>query len=377
MQWNFSIERELLPNLTLMVGYVGSHGVHGPTQTDDVNIVLPTNPSGTYLWPCGPFVAGGGNINDCTQHGSGTALNQTVGRLPATFFRNSSVYHGLEVQLTKVMSHGFQVNGSFTYQKSIDTASGAVISDSVITAISSLNWFDPKLTRGVSDFNDAKVVSINGLWSIPTPKTWTGFAAKAVGGWQVGGIFSASSGQPFTPILGGGDILGLNNSDSFAYPNRLSGPGCSSLTNPGNRDNYVKLQCFQIPAPVTVNGVNFIPLGNAGRNIMTGPGLVDMDFSLEKNTKVARISDTFNIKFRLDIFNIANRANFNPPVQNEFLFNPKNLAVGEVAAPGPAGACTSLNAGPSGCAEGAGSFNGADHTATTSRQMQVSLKIIW
>ncbi len=379
MSWNLSIERQLIPNLTLMVGYVGSHGIHGTTQVDDVNIVLPTGNFATgYLWPCGPLVPGGANINDCTGHGSGTTLNQTVGRLPATFFRNSSVYHGLEVQLTKQMSHGLQITGSFTYQKSLDTASGAVISDSVITAISSLNWFDPRLTRGPSDFNDPKIVSINGLWNIPTPKTWTGVADKVAGGWQVSGIFSASSGQPFSAILSG-DALGLNNSDSFAYPNRLASCG-NNLTNPGNINNYVKLQCFQIPAPVSVGGTNFIPLGNSGRNIMEGPGLVDMDLSLEKNVKVTRISDAFDLKFRFDIFNIANRPNFNPPVQNEFLFDPTALATGQVAAPGPTGGCvTGLlgNSGPSGCASQAGALNGNDHTSTTSRQMQVSLKVIW
>jgi hypothetical protein len=313
-------------------------------------------------------------------HGSGTVLNQTVGRLPATFFRNSSVYHGLELELTKMMSHGLQVNGSFTWQKSLDTASGAVISDSVITAISSLNWFDPKLTRAVSDFNDAKVLSINYLWIIPTPKSLSGFAGTAIGGWQLGGIFSASSGQPFTAILAG-DSLGLNNTDSYAYPNRLSGPGCNTLTNPGNINNYVKLQCFQIPAPVSFNGHNYISLGNAGRNIMTGPGLESFDFSVEKNTKVTRISESFDIQFRLDVFNLFNRANFNPPVQNEFLFNPSALTPGVVATPGPNGACSpagGAGADPtSGCIASAGALSGADRTSTESRQMQLSLKVIW
>lgn len=378
-QWNLNVSREILPSLTVMVGYVGSHGVHGTTQVDDVNSVLPTGSFATgYLWPCGGLPAGG-NINDCSAVGSGTTINKSFGRLPATFFRNSSVYHGLELQVTKALSHGFQIEGSFTYQKSIDTASGAVISDSVITAISTLNWFDPRLTRAPSDFNDPKVFSLNYLWNIPTPKTWTGFANGAAGGWQLGGIFSASSGQPFSALMTGvnGDPLGLNNSDPFAYPNRLNTPGCKTLTNPGNSANYVKLQCFQIPAPVTVNGVNFIPLGNAGRNIMTGPGLESLDFSVVKNTKVPRISEAFNVQFRFEVFNILNRANFNPPVTNEFLFDSSTLAAGQTAAPGPAGACNSSNSGASGCLGAAGSLSANDHTATDSRQMQVSLKVIW
>ena len=380
MQWNLNIQREIVPNLTVMLGYVGSHGVHGTTQTDDTNIVLPTVGNGLYIWPClgsAQSPATVTNINDCQGIGSGTQLNSNngVGRLPATFFRNSSVYHGLELQVTKKLSQGFQVTGSFTYQKSIDTASGAVISDSVITAISSLNWFDPKLTRGVSDFNNSKVLSINGLWNIPTPKSWTGFAEKASGGWQMGGIFSASSGEPFTALLAG-DPLGLNNTDSFAYPNRLTGPGCKTLTNPGNFNNYVKLQCFQIPAPTIVNGTPFIPLGNAGRNIMEGPGLENLDFSLVKNTRITKISEAFNVQFRFEVFNILNRGNFNPPVSNEFLYDPSTLLLGAVANPGPSVACTG-NDNNSGCLAGAGGLSASDHTATTSRQLQLSLKLIW
>ena len=384
MQWNLSVQRELVPSLTALIGYVGSHGVHGTTQVDDVNEVLPISSPQGYLWPCDSptFTFTTGNSADCAGTktnpgglGSGTTINKTFGRLPATFFRNSSVYHGLMAQLTKQMSHGFQVQGSFTWQKSIDTASGAVISDSVVTAISTLNWFDPKLTRGVSDFNDPKVLSINYLWDVPTPKSWSGLAGTVAGGWQLGGIFSASAGQPFTPILSG-DVLGLNNSDAFAYPNRLSGPGCQSLTNPGNVQ-YVKLQCFQIPGVVNVGGVNYIPLGNEGRNILTGPGLESFDFSVVKNTKIPRISEAFNVQFRLEVFNITNRANFNPPVANNAIFDVTTVTPGAVAAPGPSGPCPAGGDPVSGCNGSAGQLSGADKTSTTSRQMQVSLKVIW
>jgi len=387
IQYNLSVQREIAPSTTFMIGYVGSHGVHGTTQVDDVNEVLPINIGGQYLWPCDNpatgFVFPGGNISDCSGtalvpggHGSGTTINKSFGRLPATFFRNSSLYNGMQVQLTKAMSHGFQATAGFTWQKSIDTASGAVISDSVITAISTLNWFDPKLTRAVSDFNDAKVFTLNYLWDIPTPKSWSGIARSAIGGWELGGIFSASSGEPFTPLLAG-DPLGLNNTDAFAYPNRVSGPGCNNPVNPGNVNNYIKLQCFVVPPVVTVNGTNYIPLGNVGRNILTGPGLMNFDFSLVKNTKIPRISEAFNIQLRLDFFNIFNHPNFNPPVTNEFIMDPTSLTPGTVAAPGPTGPCTANNQGNSGCIANAGALDGGDQTATPSRQMQVSVKFVW
>jgi len=303
--------------------------------------------------------------------------------LPATFWRNSSVYNGLEASLTKQLSHGLQATVSFTYQKSIDTASGAVVSDSVITGISTLDWFDPKLTRAVSDFNTEKVFSANYLWNIPSPKS--GMLGSALGGWQLSGIFSASTGEPMTPIItggNGGDPRGLNNSDPFAYPDRLASCG-NNLVDTSNRDPlnnpapYIKLNCFKIPSVVTINGVNYIPRGNSGRNILVGPGLMDFDFSLVKNTKVARISDTFNVQLKWEVFNLFNRANFNPPVTNQTVFDSSLLATGQIPTAGPTGACTGAASLATGCNPGAGHLDGGDGTATDSRQMQLSVKIIW
>ncbi len=382
IQYNLSIQREIAPNTTLMIGYVGSHGVHGTTQVDDVNSVLPQKINGGYFYPCDNATTSvnftGGNSNDCPGRGTGTVINKSWGRLPATFFRNSSVYNGLQTQLTKQMSHGFQATAGFTWQKSIDIGSGAVVSDSVITGISTLNWFDPKLSRAVSDFNDSKIFTLNYLWDIPVPKLQSGFERSAFGGWELGGIFSASSGEPFTPLLAEGDVLGQNNTDRFAYPNRVNTPGCSgNAVNPGNFKDYIKLQCFVIPPVATINGVNYIQLGNVGRNSLTGPGLVDFDFSVVKNTRVPRISEAFNVQFRLDVFNIFNHPNFNPPVTNEFILDPTLVTPKTVAQPGPNGACNATNLGNSGCTVSAGAFDGHDGTATTSRQMQISLKLVW
>ena len=92
-------------------------------------------------------------------------------------------------------------------------------------------------------------------------------------------------------------------------------------------------------------------LGNVGRNSVIGPGLVDVDFSLIKNTYVRRISEAFNVQFRAEFFNVLNRTNFNSPIDNDVLFDDTGAPVG-----------------------GAGVI---DQTATTSRQIQLALKVIW
>jgi hypothetical protein len=158
-------------------------------------------------------------------------------------------------------------------------------------------------------------------------------------GWELGTIFTVSDGVPFTPTWGtGSDPAGTLSSDDFAFPNRLGGPGCATLTNPGNPGNYVKTDCFVVPTAPDVNFWNqnctqqppsaqpssgqpvsvqfpqcFNLRGNAGRNILVGPGVTSLDFSVFKNNHIRRISENFNVQFRVEMFNILNHPNFAPP----------------------------------------------------------------
>jgi hypothetical protein len=168
---------------------------------------------------------------------------------------------------------------------------------------------------------------VNGTWEIPSAKSWTGPAKWATDGWELGMIFTVSDGVPFTPTWGtGDDPANTLNHDDFAFPNRLTTPGCATLTNPGNPSNYIKTQCFAIPtAPdpnfwstnciggTMANLQCFNLRGNAGRNIIIGPGVTNLDFSVFKNNRVKRISENFNAQFRVEMFNIMNHPNFAPP----------------------------------------------------------------
>jgi hypothetical protein len=217
----------------------------------------------------------------------------------------------------------------------VDTSSATLAGDAFGNSISSLDWFDMKLTRGLSDFNVGRTVVINGTWEVPTAKSFTGPARWLTDGWELGTIFTASDGVPFTPTWGtGGDPSNSNSSDDFAYPNRLGGPGCATATNPGNPNNYIKTQCFGIPTapdaafwnancnpippsaagPIDPASLQCFNLrGNAGRNSLIGPGIMSLDFSIFKNNHIRKISENFNVQFRAEMFNILNHANFAPP----------------------------------------------------------------
>jgi hypothetical protein len=290
-----------------------------------------------------------------------------VGKLRDVIFdANSSVYNGMQLQVTKRMNHGLQVQGSFTYSRVIDVASDGQVGDSYLNGISSLLFdtgnFNSRIVRGPADFDTPRVLTLNYVWDVPTPKTLTGISKAALGGWELGGIFSASDGQPFTALIAG-DSVGDLSSDANSFPDRLEGPGCKSLVNPGNVTNYIKLQCFALPPAVFNQGIPYLRFGNAGRNELWGPGLQTFDFSVIKNTYVHRISESFNLQFRAELFNVFNRPNFLAPIDNETIFDPSIPGFG--ISPANLSAATISGAGA------------IDRTTTTSRQIQFGLKLIW
>ncbi len=340
VQWNLNIQQQLTPSVAAMIAYVGSRGIHQPFKVDEADLVIPPLTQYGYLWP---QVDINGNLTTGPNAGSPPAtINPNYGSIRGLFYEGHSYYNALEAQVSKRLSRGFQVQGVFTWAKSMDTSSASVAGDTFGNSISSLDWFDMRLSRGLSDFNVDKTVVLNGTWEAPTPKSFSAPAQWALGGWELGLIFTASGGVPFTPTWGtGSDPQFTQSSDDWAFPNRLGGPGCKSLTNPGNPNNYIKTNCFVVPTwpgdmtSWAANCDQFPPnaqpssgppfaaafpqcfnlRGNSGRNILIGPGVTSLDFSLFKNNYIKSISERFNIQFRAEIFNIINHPNFAPPVQ--------------------------------------------------------------
>jgi Carboxypeptidase regulatory-like domain/TonB-dependent Receptor Plug Domain/TonB dependent receptor len=329
MQWTFNVQRNLTRDLTVTAGYAGSRGVHQPFRTDDLNVVLPQNTPAEYLWP--------------SPAGSGTVVNPRAGQIRGLFWDENSSYNALEIRAVQRFHHGFQVQASFTWSKSIDSGSSTLVGNAFSNSIAGLPWYDLSVGRGVSDFNVPRVAVINGIWQMPFAKLSRGIEHAVLGGWQLGGIFKAMDGIPFSPQIAG-DPLGQKSTATIDFPNRLAAPGCGSAVNPGNPLHYIQTPCFAFPVPAPL-------LGNSGRNILSGPGLVNADLSLEKNTPIPGLSERFRAQWRAEFFNAFNRANFLPPINNLKLFD---------AAGRPLASAGLL-----------------DSTATPSRQIQFGLKLIW
>jgi hypothetical protein len=328
MQWNFNLERQFAGGLTATLGYVGSHGVHEPFRQDNFDMVLPTLTAAGYLFP---------------SPDTSTTLNPNFGRIAGALWQAGSSYQALQAVLSKSLSHGIQVHGAYTWGKSIDTLSATLADDAFPNGNLNPLFFNQHTTRGLSDFNVGQNFVANLTWEAPTPKMVSRFTAWALGGWQLGGIYKASTGQPFTPLLGG-DPLGTKLDETAEPPDQLVGPRCQTLSNPGNPNHYIKAQCLGFPNPAN-------RYGNLGRNTVIGPGLSNLDLSVFKNNLIRRISESFNAQFRAEFFNVFNRANFSSPTDNRVVFDQTGNRISS------AGLITS--------------------TQTPSRQIQFAVKLIW
>lgn len=332
-EWNLTVQRELARNVTLSVGYAGSRGLHLPYRVEDANQVLPTKTAQGYLWPSTP----------------GTPVNTNAGTIRALWWMSKSSYNALESDLTARVGHSLQVKGAFTWAKSLDNNSATIAGDSFSNSVPSLDWYDTSLSYGPSDFNVAKVFVADAIYTLPDDNNLHGPVGTLRNGWQLGGIYKQSTGTPFTPLIGG-DPLGKGGTDPWDYPDRI--PGCSMVNHNFKQNGlaYVNFACFPVPGGATPNPHL---RGNTSRNVITGPGLADLDMSLFKNNYVKKISETFNIQLRAEVFNVANHTNFNPPNNNnEQLYN------GSLAPLSTGGVLSTP-------------------TATTSRQLQFAVKIIF
>jgi hypothetical protein len=238
MQWNFNIQHQFGKDVTVTAGFVGSSGVHLPIATEDMNMV-PLNlttraPDGQYLFPV---------------TGTIQRINPNYSKVSAITWNGHSSYDALQTNLVKRFGRGLTFQSMYTYSKSIDNASNTLSSSETNNSADSSYAFDPRINRGVSDFDVPHNFVTNLLWSIPGPATAPAFARFALSGWEMGGIFTAQSGSPFTVRLSndqahdGNSAVGSKGGGQ--KPNYVDVPGCSpDAVNPGQPSNYLMTQCF-------------------------------------------------------------------------------------------------------------------------------------
>ena len=334
ISWSLRIQQALTANTSLTVGYVGSHGYHellGIDANEPFPVICPASPC-PAKYP-GTFPAGIANtpIPAGTYYTpSAVKPNAAIANTWTYFSEADSSYNALQVDLNHRFSRGLSVRGVYTWSKIIDDGDSLNATTSGGEPALASNPFNLRADRGLANFDVRNVAAINATYALP-------FAGNVfVKGWTLNSIVTLQSGFPFTPQLS----YNPSNSGDTRNPVRpFVNPAFTGPVILGNPNQWFNPAAFL--APPNNSGFD----GNLGRDTLLGPGLATWDFSVHKDTP---IRDRATLQFRAEFFNILNRANFNTP--NAITFTPTGVSP-------TAGLITS--------------------TSTTSRQIQLALKLRW
>jgi hypothetical protein len=394
IQYNLTVEQQMPMGMGMAVSYVGYRGLH-LWQNREGNPIAPTDIiNGQPAWM--PYLCAGVAAAIPCPAGVAQAFNPNYHRInPAYASYNNqntlgdSWYNSLELALKKRLSHGLEFQSAYTLSHSIDdiqSLSGIDCADGGASA-QTLNPLLARMDRGPSCFDIRHNFHLNVLYHFPDLHS-DNFAAKFLRGWWMGNILNAHTGFPFTPVIG----VGRSNNGSFGgqqttstnvdRPNigadsvsstfKCSGtasafpgaPACSNGTVtyqfiPFDKDKVITgdPNMWFNPLMFRLGTVGF--LGNSSRGLLRSPGLNTWDLSLNKDTGLPFLGEGGKLQFRAEVFNLLNHANFAIPANNGRVFN------GTLTDPSGASGAPIANVGR------------ITRTATSSRQIQLALKIIF
>ena len=284
-QFNFGIERELPFDIVVKAFYLGNLG-------RDLDFTYNINQPVPGPGPLGPremlYAIAPGVVGDNYAATDGL-----------------SAYHSLQVTVQKRYSAGLSLLSAYTYSHSIDDvplqegggADGPIPQDPryrFLDFASSSFDIRHRFTQTVNyylPFGTGKHFSLGKSW-----------ANKAFGDWQVNLILTAQTGLPFTPVLANS----TTNTGTSSRPNVISGVN-ASLPNPAINDWFNT--SFNVPGAVWATPAQYT-YGDAGRNILRGPGRFNADFSI---FKIFAITERIRLEFRGELFNVLNHPQFDLP----------------------------------------------------------------
>ncbi len=297
VNYRFEIERELGAATALRVTYIGSHGYHDILRAD-ANLAVPTIlPNGTKFFACA------GGVPTCTSAPRRQPRLDSFVQLVTSAINN---YNGIAVDLNRHFRGGLAWRANYTFSKSMDNSSSISSLQAIGNPSVILDPYDRLRDYSLAAFDVTSRFSFNTTYELPFGagkhmlSRATGVADKLVSGWQVNTILGLQSGFPITPQLGFNQSRDGNRSTPDR-PDMAPGRTLSGV-NLRKPERWFDPTVFALPVAGTY--------GNAGRNILRSPGLVSMDLSVFKTT---RISERWSLQFRAEAFNLLNRTNFGFP----------------------------------------------------------------
>jgi Carboxypeptidase regulatory-like domain/TonB dependent receptor-like, beta-barrel len=273
-QWNFTVEREVAPSVTVSVGYVGNYGRH-LNSGFNLNAAIPgPGPFDPHRPLFNKFGINQGIFDKCNC--------------------SSSNYHAMQAQAVKRFRSGYSLQSSFTWSKALDFGETGTPT----------NQYNTRTDYGPADFDREFVFTLAHTLELPFGPGHAflsgskGVTRVLVEGWSFRGITSYSSGLPFSPSIGNQSFL---NSDQTSRPQQLVG------VDPTANINQSRNLWFN---PALYGAGPLYTFGSAGRGSIRGPNYFEADWSL---SKAFRFRERYGLEFRWEVFNAFNRTNLALP----------------------------------------------------------------
>jgi hypothetical protein len=209
-------------------------------------------------------------------------------------------YNSLALKLTRRLNRGFSVLLGYTLSESEDNGSGIRVLNGDALFPQNSNCFDCEWGLSIFDVRHRFVTSV--LYELPfgpgKPFAESGAAGAIFGGWQISAIVNKSSGFPRDPAVG----VDVPNTGAQTYrPNLVAGQDPNDGAR--NTQQWFNTAAFERPQAFTY--------GNAGRNIVIGPGIFSTDMSISRNFRLGGLK---TLQFRLEAFNLFNHPIWGDPV---------------------------------------------------------------
>jgi hypothetical protein len=277
--WNFTIERELPGNTVVSAAYVGTQTTRSFADKE-INASAP----------------GGGT--------AGRPLNQAFGRTVDTWAWNgylSANYHALQIAANRRAARGLTLKGAYTFSKAINFTD-----EDGWTGTISWNWAPVfARNRALAGYDIPHTLQMGFVWELPFGKerrfATSGAARSILGGWQLNGVFASYQGRPFTVGAAQGALNAPGNTQTADQVKTE----VAKLGGIGVGQPFFDPTAFAAPT-----GVRF---GTSGRNLLRGPGAVNLDLGLFR--KIA-LSERVGLEIRAEAANASNTPHFNNPAAN-------------------------------------------------------------
>jgi hypothetical protein len=282
--WNAAIEQDIPSFATFTIAYVGRRGLH-LQQLEQLNQLQP-----------GTVQANPGVNTDALRPYRGLSSILQIDNA------GRSIYHSMQVNLNRRLSHGLLFGVAYTWSKSTDFGSDQ--------SYQLPDYYAPQANYGPSDFDIRNTLVVNYVWDIPYGNNFDNrFVKGTLGHWQLSGTTQAQSGEPFT----------VSTNDDFAGVGVGAGPQRWDMTatpskphkfgGAGQTGNWFDPAVFAQPAAGTLSG-------RGTRNAIYGPGFQSWNVALQKDFHVIPNHDNHALTFRAEAFNVTNHPNWDTPDDN-------------------------------------------------------------